>query len=25
LKRYFKECHTGQPNFYLDTLENINR
>ena len=25
LKRYFKECHAGQPNFYLDTLENINR
>lgn len=25
LERYFKECHTGQPNFYLDTLENINR
>tara|TARA_B110000037_G_scaffold149699_1_gene168974 strand:- start:745 stop:1170 length:426 start_codon:yes stop_codon:yes gene_type:complete len=25
LKRYFKECRAGQPNFYLDTLENINR
>jgi ADP-ribose pyrophosphatase YjhB (NUDIX family) len=25
LQRYFKECHAGQPNFYLDTLENINR
>ena len=25
LKRYFKECRAGQPNFYLDTLENMNR
>ena len=25
LKRYFEECRTGKPNFYLDTLENINR
>jgi 8-oxo-dGTP pyrophosphatase MutT (NUDIX family) len=25
LKRYFKERRAGQPNFYLDTLENINR
>ena len=22
LKRYFKESHAGQPNFYIDTLEN---
>lgn len=25
LKRFFEECRTGQPNFYLDTLENIDR
>jgi len=25
LKRYFEECRAGQPNFYLDTLEDIDR
>tara|TARA_B100000686_G_scaffold211941_1_gene218852 strand:+ start:9057 stop:9482 length:426 start_codon:yes stop_codon:yes gene_type:complete len=25
LKRYFKECRAGKPNFYLDTLDNIDR